>query len=430
VNLHGTGTVDNDAAEVKAIREVFGADLPPISSTKGLTGHTLAAAGAIEAVISVIAIRDGILPANVGFRTADPALGVAPVARTEAHRVSAVLSNSFGFGGNNASLVFRDPRDAAQAAASRVLPALRVVGSSCLSGVGATEATWKAFHGGEVATGTVPEDSFSAEVAPAVTRRLKRLSRMVLALASAVRRESGLAGPPGLISVGTGWGGLAETHDFLRKLFESGETLSSPTDFVGSVHNAPAGQAAVLLEARGANITCSSGDRSFEHAVLCASLLLHGETESALIVGADAWHDTLSPLLDPKSAASGRPSDGGAAFVVTVDDGSPGTRLKYLGEAGVDVTRLVEDKDRFGAVLVGVPPGEEEITNAQLADLRRVFGAAVPLAAYRDALGQYATASAAATAMAVRMVQAATLSKPGVLIVSLGARTAAMEVFA
>jgi hypothetical protein len=79
VNLHGTGTVDNDAAEAKAIQQVFGATLPALSSTKGLTGHPLAAAGAIEAVISVIALTDGLLPANTGLDVVDPRLGLSPV---------------------------------------------------------------------------------------------------------------------------------------------------------------------------------------------------------------------------------------------------------------------------------------------------------------------------------------------------------------
>jgi hypothetical protein len=233
-----------------------------------------------------------------------------------------------------------------------------------------------------------------------------------------------------LISVGTGWGGLAETHDFLRKLFDSGETLSSPTDFVGSVHNAPAGQAAMLLEARGPNLTSSSGDLSFEHAVLCASLMLHGETKTALIAGADAWHDALSPLLDPERVSSGPPSDGGAAFVVTVDDGMPGPRLKYLGEGGGDVVGVALREDGYGAVLVGVPAGEQESSSAQLEDLRRMLDPSVPVTTYRDTTGHYATASAVATAMAVRMVQAGGLGKPRVLMISLGAHAAAMEVFA
>jgi 3-oxoacyl-(acyl-carrier-protein) synthase len=441
VNLHGTGTVDNDASEVRAIRDVFGAVVPRISSTKGLTGHALGAAGAIEAVISVLAIQHGIVPANVGFQKVDPALGIEPVRRTETRHVAAVLSNSFGFGGNNASLVFREPGGAPPAVARGALPALRVIGSSCLSGRGAAEATWEAFARRESAAGLVPDASFATEVAPAVTRRLKRLSRMVLALSSSARRASGLAVAPGLISVGTGWGGLAETHDFLKKLFESGETLSSPTDFIGSVHNAPAGQAAMLLEAHGANLTCSSGDRSFEHALLCASLFLHGETKTALIVGADGWHDALSPLLDAESAAIGPPSDGGAAFVVVADEQPGGTRLRYLGEEGGGeagaIIRLIDRlggpaavADRYGSVLAGISPREGQAARLQHAELDRLLGRSVRLSAYRDTLGQYATATAVATAMAVRMVQGGTMAKSGVLVVSLGAWVTALEVCA
>jgi 3-oxoacyl-[acyl-carrier-protein] synthase II len=106
VNAHGTATPFNDAAEGKAVAELFGR--VPMSSTKGMMGHSLGAAGAIEAVISLLAIRCGFLPPNINFREADESLDldiVANVARPAAIRT--VLSNSFGFGGTNASIILR-----------------------------------------------------------------------------------------------------------------------------------------------------------------------------------------------------------------------------------------------------------------------------------------------------------------------------------
>ncbi|MCK5070748.1 MAG: beta-ketoacyl-[acyl-carrier-protein] synthase family protein [Desulfocapsa sp.] len=104
INLHGTGTPDNDLAESKAIRAIF-ANPPPLSSIKGATGHSLAASGAIEAVIAAICIQRDFLPANTGCKNPDPELQLKPLLAPVEQRVSTVLSNSFGFGGTNGTLV-------------------------------------------------------------------------------------------------------------------------------------------------------------------------------------------------------------------------------------------------------------------------------------------------------------------------------------
>lgn len=108
INLHGTATPSNDAAEGKAVLALFGTT--PCSSTKGATGHTLGAAGAIEAVISALALREGWLPAGIADTELDPALPVHYLLRSQAadpdHRPRYALSNAFGFGGSNCSLLF------------------------------------------------------------------------------------------------------------------------------------------------------------------------------------------------------------------------------------------------------------------------------------------------------------------------------------
>ena len=104
INLHGTATAANDAAEAAALH-ALGLQAP-CSSTKGMTGHTLGAAGAVEAVISALALQEGLLPASVGTRQPDPALALPLVMQPRpAPGLRHVLSNSFGFGGSNASLV-------------------------------------------------------------------------------------------------------------------------------------------------------------------------------------------------------------------------------------------------------------------------------------------------------------------------------------
>ena len=105
VNLHGTATQSNDAAEAKAVSALFGADTP-CSSTKGATGHTLGAAGGIEAVICALALQHGLLPGGLNTHELDPSLGVNYLLQNREQPVARVLSNSFGFGGTNCSLIF------------------------------------------------------------------------------------------------------------------------------------------------------------------------------------------------------------------------------------------------------------------------------------------------------------------------------------
>ena len=105
INLHGTATPSNDSAEDAAVSALFGS-ATPCSSTKGYTGHTLGAAGGVEAVICALALREGLLPGGVGTETLDPQLRCNYQFDTQQRPLLHVLSNSFGFGGSNCSLVF------------------------------------------------------------------------------------------------------------------------------------------------------------------------------------------------------------------------------------------------------------------------------------------------------------------------------------
>ena len=104
INLHGTGTASNDSAEARAVSALFGRTVPA-SSTKGATGHTLGAAGALEAVICALSLRHGLLPGGLNTTAVDPALEVDYLTETRRAPLTRVLSNSFGFGGSNCSLV-------------------------------------------------------------------------------------------------------------------------------------------------------------------------------------------------------------------------------------------------------------------------------------------------------------------------------------
>jgi beta-ketoacyl-acyl-carrier-protein synthase II len=115
INAHGTSTPLNDTTETRAIKTVFGthAYRVPISSTKSMTGHLLGAAGALEAILSTMALREGVIPPTINLDHPDPECDLDYVAH-EARRVAlrTALSNSFGFGGHNVALIFREVEEA------------------------------------------------------------------------------------------------------------------------------------------------------------------------------------------------------------------------------------------------------------------------------------------------------------------------------
>ncbi len=108
INAHGTSTPLGDLVELRAIREVFGSRIPPISSTKSLSGHSLGAAGVHEAIYSLLMLREGFIAASANIEKLDPgAADMNIVTEIREHPLTTVLSNSYGFGGTNACLVFR-----------------------------------------------------------------------------------------------------------------------------------------------------------------------------------------------------------------------------------------------------------------------------------------------------------------------------------
>ena len=109
INPHATATPIGDLKEIEAIREVFGKNVPPVSATKSLTGHSLGAAGAQEAIYSLLMMNNGFICESANIENLDPAFEDMPIARERKDdvKIGAVLSNSFGFGGTNASVVFK-----------------------------------------------------------------------------------------------------------------------------------------------------------------------------------------------------------------------------------------------------------------------------------------------------------------------------------
>ena len=108
INAHGTSTPVGDATEIAALREVFGSRIPPVNSTKSLTGHSLGAAGVQESIYSLLQMQGGFIAESANIDELDPEIADAPVVRSriDGAKIERALSNSFGFGGTNATLVF------------------------------------------------------------------------------------------------------------------------------------------------------------------------------------------------------------------------------------------------------------------------------------------------------------------------------------
>ncbi len=452
INLHGTGTTDNDLAEARAIRNLFGDTHPPLSSVKGAMGHSLAAAGAAEAAIAAICIDNQILPGNTGCQVPDKALGIAPILEPQPQSLETVLSNSFGFGGNNAALVIGNPAAVNPKAGGSYVPRMRISGWSAFTGAGDLEATLDAVAESRPCRGRLAIETIARNLPLAQIRRLKRLPVMGLGLAERAGGQVGPGEKPGGIFFGTGLGCLSETSDFLDRLFSTSERFASPTDFVGSVHNATAGQIALHFEATGPNITTSGGDYSFEQALYAASLL-KGHAATALVLAADEGHDGLSALLDPSIDQKGPLADGGGALWLSelADDSGPVIALRFfksdLTDAAAQLSDLVDTLDRpqpiqnrYALVMAGMPAGIRPAAEKQLTTFLSLAGFNGPVVDYRLLVGEFQSASAVAAAMAAELIRRGTLpadlcsgysrqiDQKGILILGLGKWLTAMEV--
>jgi 3-oxoacyl-[acyl-carrier-protein] synthase-1/3-oxoacyl-[acyl-carrier-protein] synthase II len=452
INLHGTGTLDNDISEARAIDALYARQKPLMSSVKGAFGHSLAAAGAIDAVVSAIAISNSLVPATVGCNMPDPDLKLDPVIQPAQRPISTVLSNSFGFGGNNAAVVFSACGKYKPNRTCAKTQPMTILGSACVTGAGNTNQTMESVADGRPCAGMLSIQQISANLSAKEVRRLKRFPRLALSLGIAAHENSAEGSAPSAVFLGTGWGALSETSDFLTRLFETNEQFPSPTDFIGSVHNAAAGQIAMRFQATGPNITMTGGDYSFEQALMAASLLSNGIDDTFLVIGADESHPQLSRLFDRSISGSAILSDGGGALCLkTAASASEFTIQPVFFESRENNPEVISSliqrlerpqqiNDRYGVILAGIPAACRHEGEMQLKKLVSLSGFIHPVIDYRKITGEYASASAVAAAMTVQFLQngkipealcrdkPADLCQKGALIIGTGSFITALEV--
>jgi 3-oxoacyl-[acyl-carrier-protein] synthase II len=286
VNAHGTGTRDNDLAEAMALKTVFGNRVPPFSSTKQFFGHALAASGAIEAVVCVEALRHQEIPGNPGFTTPDAALGLQPITKLKPEPLTHLMSNSFGFGGNNAVLIFSQPKATARPRVAQSVPIV-------INGLGIISPTAVTIR--EITPPlpfekvTVHECGPLADAATLSANQRRRLSRLMqMALIAARRSHTPNPRQRLAVSIGTGMGCLDDAAAFLENLISKDEREPMPARFPNSVHNAAAAQIAIDLGAHGLNSAPTIGETSFESALWQGiNQLATGDADCALVGAVD-----------------------------------------------------------------------------------------------------------------------------------------------
>ena len=272
VNAHGTGTPNNDLSESMALKRVFGENMPLISSTKSFTGHTTSASGSIESVICLLALQHQFVPANLGWSQAIDG-GIVPTLGEDHYHLEHVVCNSFGFGGNDTSLVFslsRNDRLEIGNDAPRVIK--------------------------ELARVEITSEDQLAEirdyVKPLEARRMGKIMKSSLLSSLKALRQAGIEQPDAIIT-GTALGCLENSELLLRQMVEEGETMLKPTYFMQSTHNTISSNIAIRLGCHGYNITYTQDQASFDWAMRDAELLLKSGKCKTVLVGC---HDESTPF--------------------------------------------------------------------------------------------------------------------------------------
>ncbi len=313
INIHGTGTENNDQTEGTAIKRLFGNNVPSFSSTKAYTGHTLGAAGTVESVFSILALHNNIIFPNINFKNKIEGLNLVPNTEVQSKLINHVLTNSFGFGGNDSSVIFSQP---ATPTFQRSLPIAIGMEASQEPGIRGQESetqnakskTPVFINGLATVTpqNTLDAKSFLEDILPieekylqiqkpnfkeyipaAKLRRMSKIVRMGIVAAKTAMDEAKMHEPDAILT-GTGMGCQADTEKFLNSLIDKNESLLSPSPFIQSTHNTMGAQIALMLGNNNYNLTYAHRTFSFESALLDSMMLIaEKEANNVLLGGID-----------------------------------------------------------------------------------------------------------------------------------------------
>jgi len=364
VSAHGTGTPLNDRMECKAITDVFGAHAGSVwvSSTKSQVGHTLGAAGAVEAVAAILAMEQGFVPPTLRLQAIDPACsGVRHVgSSSQTARIDACLSSSFGFGGADVSLCFVKRG----VAPDRARTARRSV---VITGVGARRAGMgrESLASLEDPAATPVALAGADQLDPARARRLDRLARLAADATEQALTEAGFPSDAASRSragaaVGTMWGSLDASAAFMKRVLELGATKAMPADFPNLVLSSAAGHVSIFHGLKGPAWTVSAFDASGLAAVASAAEEIGtGRADAMVAAAVEVQNMVVDRVLEVFPQAEGRPQRAEGAAAVWLEDAERASargakslaRVAFAGQATwcPDETKIPTPKAEEGA---------------------------------------------------------------------------------
>jgi 3-oxoacyl-[acyl-carrier-protein] synthase II len=337
VNAHGTGTPLNDAMESAALTSALGKEVRriPVSSSKGQIGHTLGAAGAVEGIVSALAVARGVLPPTSGLEEPDPACDLVHVMHAaRSSKVRAAISNSFGFGGMDTVLVLTEPGlgPPHEPRPRRVV----VTGAATLTPAGIMGPAGSAalLSGPPRVVRAGPLDIELGRLLDAArARRLDRpaslgaiVAERALAESAAAPRGSFADRPKVGVVFGTAFGNVDSSAAFMHRLFDKGPRFASPAEFPNLVPSSPVGHVSIYLGLHGATFATADLATSGESAVAQGTELVALGEDDVVIAGSIEGASEIAERIlvglfarSPAEADTPR-AEGAAALVLEAED--------------------------------------------------------------------------------------------------------------
>lgn len=439
INAHGTGTAKNDEAEFLSLHTIFdgcGKDLS-VSSTKSMTGHCLGAAGSIEAVFTVKAVQEGIVPPTAGYTSEDKAALAEKAGDidfmpndSKGKKLSYAMSNSFAFGGNNASIIFAKEGDNAEK------PDKTTDRPVYITGIGAVNSIIPDGEETSVKASVTSEDYKAHDIKMAFYRKLDRFSQLQLlsgvkALADAnFKVDETNENDIGII-IGTSDGPMTEIVNFQKNVIDNGTSGGSAFAFPNTVYNAAGGYFSIFAGIKGYNVTVANGWQAGLQSVCYAyDVIRNGEEKAMVAAGTDENTDVTEYLYGKYGVKScQKPYSGGNGFVLgegsvslvleTEENADGRGAKKYaqivgcgMAHSATEFSALTGDEDEMKRAICdacrkagifldqidfisGFGCGIKEIDDMELRIYRELFGANKPLLSVKASTGNARSASAA-----------------------------------
>ena len=444
VNAHGTGTIANDRMEAAALGRALGKEIErvPVSSSKGQIGHTLGAAGAIEAVITALVVARKTIVPTAGLDEPDPSLELVHVPKVgrEVACVRAALSNAFGFGGMDSVIVFAEPESSARPHATPLRPhpghprpmsRIVVTGASVFGPCGrlASDACAELPEGRFAADAPVDPDVF---LDAARARRLDRAACLGAVAVEHALNESGASREGVGVVLGSAFGSVDGCAAFMHRIFEKGPRSASPAEFPNLVPSAPVGHVSIYAGLHGPAFGTADLAASGECAVVQAwQLIAAGEAVRIVAGSTEPKGDIaarVSALFSDDAARVGAARvDVAAAVVLEGEDAARERGARILARA----EQVLEWRGDAGAALSALrpprspgEPGSEVIVARATEGVSRALDPTAWSACRRvscaPALGESEGLGAVAVAVAVGRIAIGRLTEALVLGVSQG----------